>query len=127
MKVFTWFITTAIGVAVASWIVPGIHLTASGPSQELPDKLVPWLLVSLIVGLVSSFVSPIVKILSLPFIILTVGFLLLVINAVMLLFSEWIAHQFDIGFEVDGFWAAFLGALIITVVTWGVNRVVEQD
>ena len=56
-------------------------------------------------GLVSVFVEPVVKLLSLPFIVLTIGLFLLVINALMLMLTAWIAGLLDIGFHVDGFWA----------------------
>jgi putative membrane protein len=63
-------------------------------------------------------VSPVLKFLSIPFIIITLGLFLLLINALMLLFTEWLAGLFDIGFFVDGFWNAVGGAIVITIVTW---------
>ena len=81
----------------------------------------PLLFVALILGLVSTFVEPVVKLLSLPFIILTLGFLLLVINALMLMLTARLAQAFDLGFHVDGFWDALVGALVVTVVGWGVR------
>jgi putative membrane protein len=77
--------------------------------------------VALILGLVSTFVEPVVKLLSLPFIILTLGFLLLVINALMLMLTAWLADVVDIGFHVDGFWNALVGSIIVTIVGWGVR------
>ena len=76
---------------------------------------------ALILGLVSTFIEPVIKLLSLPFIILTLGFLLLVINALMLLLTARLADAFDLGFHVDGFWSALVGAVIVTVVGWGVR------
>ena len=66
----------------------------------------------------ASFVSPILKFLSIPFIIITLGLFLLLINALMLLFTEWLAGLFDIDFYVNGFWTAVGGAIVITIVTW---------
>ena len=60
-------------------------------------------------GLVTSFVEPVVKLLSLPFIILTLGLFLFVINALMLMLTGWLADRLDLGFHVDGFWTAVLG------------------
>ena len=66
-----------------------------------------------------SFVVNVLR--SLPFIILTLGFLLLVINALMLLLTARLADGFDLGFHVDGFWNALVGAVIVTIVGWGVR------
>jgi putative membrane protein len=85
------------------------------------------LLVALILGIVSSFVKPIVTFFSIPFIILTLGLFLLVINALMLMFTAWIAGLFDIGFRVDGFWAAVLGSIVITIVNWAIDVTVLKE
>lgn len=122
MRFVTWLLTYAAGLAVAAWLLDGIWFEGANNGQaELQDKIVPLLLVALILGLVSTFVEPVVKLLSLPFIILTLGFLLLVINALMLMLVAWLADAFDIGFHVDGFWNALVGAVIVTVVGWGVR------
>jgi putative membrane protein len=122
MRFVTWLLTYAAGLAVAAQLLAGIYFDGPDNGQaELQEKIVPLLLVALILGLVSTFVEPVIKLLSLPFIILTLGFLLLVINALMLLLTAWLADAFDLGFHVDGFWNALVGSLIITVVGWGVR------
>ena len=119
----SWLLTYAVALAVAAWVFDGIWFT--GVDQpfraEVEDKWFDWLLVSLILGAISSFVKPILQILSIPFIIITLGLFLLVINACMLLLTGWLAEQFDIGFHVDGFWTAVGGAIVITIVTWVVD------
>jgi putative membrane protein len=72
-------------------------------------------IVGAIFGLISSFVRPVVKLLSLPLIILTLGLMLLVINALMLLLTSKIAESLDQGFHVDGFWTALFGSIIISI------------
>lgn len=122
MRFITWLLTYAAGLFVAAWLLDGISFAGARSGQaELQDKVVPVLLVALILGLVSTFVEPVIKLLSLPFIILTLGFLLLVINALMLMLTARLADAFDIGFTVDGFWTAVVGSLVITVVGWGVR------
>jgi putative membrane protein len=122
MRFLTWLLTYAAGLSVAAWLLDGISFAGARSGQaELQDKVVPVLLVALILGLVSTFIEPVIKLLSLPFIILTLGFLLLVINALMLLLTARLADAFDIGFTVDGFWTAVVGSLVITVVGWGVR------
>jgi putative membrane protein len=76
------------------------------------------LLVALVFGLLNASIRPLLKLLSLPIIILTLGLFIFVINALMLLLTGWVSRQLDLGFYVNGFWDAFLGGLIISVVSF---------
>lgn len=128
MRLVIWLGTNAVALAVAAWLIDGISFDGPTSGQaEWQEKIVPLLVVALIMGLVSAFVEPVVTFLSIPFIILTLGLFLLVINALMLMLTGWIADQVGLGFHVEGFWAAVLGAIVITIVTWAVNAVVEND
>jgi len=125
VRFLTWLVTTAIALAAAAWLVDGIYFT--GPTsgiEELQHKLVPLLLVSLIMGAVSALVKPVLTFLSIPFIIITLGLFLLVINAGMLMLTGWLAEELGLGFRVTGFWPAVGGAIVITVVTWLVDRLI---
>ena len=82
---------------------------------------------ALILGVVTSFVKPILTILSIPFIIVTLGLFLLVINAAMLRLTSWLAGELDIGFRVTGWWPAIGGAIVITLTTWVVDGVLGED
>ncbi|GAB7002643.1 phage holin family protein [Nocardioides sp. AN3] len=127
MRLLGWLVSNAVALAVATWLIDGISFT--GPSTggaEIRHKLLPLIGVAIILGVVSSFVKPILKLLSLPIIILTLGLFLLVLNAAMLLLTGWLAGKLGIGFEVDGFWAAVAGAIIITIVTWLVDKVLDR-
>jgi putative membrane protein len=128
-RILAWLLTNAVALAVAAWLLAGISF--DGPtsplSEEVQEKLVPLLLVAAIMGAVSVFVEPVVKLLSLPFIVLTIGLFLLVINALMLMLTAWIAGLLGIGFHVDGFWAALLGSIIITLVTGFIDVTVLDD
>ena len=129
MKSFLrWLATTAIGVAIAAWLLDGIRF--NGPihgEAELKHKIVPLLLVSLILGLINSFVRPVLTFFSIPFIIVTLGLFLLVINAAMLKLTSWLADQLGIGFHVRGFWPAVGGAIVITLAGWAVDTIVGDD
>ena len=114
MKFVLWVAINALALAAATWLLDGIRVTG----DDTTDQAFTLVLVALVFGVVNAVVAPIVKLLSLPFIVLTLGLLLLVINALMLLLTEWISQQFGLGFRVDGFWTAVLGAIIITVTTW---------
>ena len=128
MRFVTWLLSTAAAVAVATWLLDGIYFT--GPStgwDEVKHKIVPLLVVSLILGVVSAFVKPVVTFFSIPFILLTLGLFLLVINALMLMLTAWIAGALGLGFHVDGFWNALWGSLIITFVNWFIDLSVLRD
>ena len=127
IRFLSWLATTAVAVAAAALLIDGIYFNGPVHGQdELQHKLVPLLLVSLILGVVTSFVKPLLTILSIPLIVVTFGLFLLVINAAMLKFTSWLADKLDIGFHVEGFWPAVGGAIVITVVTWIVDGVIGE-
>jgi putative membrane protein len=128
VRFVTWLLSTAAALAVATWLIDGIYFT--GPTSgmaEVRHKLLPLLLVALILGVVSSFVKPVVTFFSIPFIVLTIGLFLLVINALMLMLTAWIAGGVGIGFHVDGFWTALWGSIVITVVNWFIDIAILRD
>jgi len=109
---------------LAAVIVPGIHLGEEGSATQ---TFITVLVVALIFGIVNTFLKPLVKLLSLPVIVLTLGLFLLVINALMLELTSWLAGVFGLSFHVDNFfWDAILGALIITVVASILNAIVPD-
>lgn len=114
MKFFIGVLVNAGALAAATWLLGGITLT----DRTRADQLVTLVLVALIFGVVNTVVRPVVKTLSFPFIILTLGLLIFVINALMLLLTSWICDKLGIGFHVDGFWTAVVGAIIVMVATW---------
>jgi putative membrane protein len=125
MKIIVWLVANTLAVWAAAWLVPGISFTGGGGIEEYWPTL---LAVGVILGVVSSFVKPVVTLLSLPFVILTLGLFLWVINALMLLLTAWLAEQLDLRFRVDDFfWSALLGALVISVVDWVVAGVLDRD
>jgi len=97
-------VIAALGLWLATRWVNGIFI-------DTPGTLV---LGGLLLGVVNAVVRPIAIILTLPFTILTIGFFLLVINAGML----WLVAAMLPGFHVNGFWAAFLAALIVSITGW---------
>ena len=83
-----------------------------------------FLLVALAFSLLNTYVRPILRILTLPISVMTLGIFLLVINAAMLLLTSAISDQLALGFHVDGFGAAFLGAIVVAVVGWILSLVI---
>lgn len=100
-------LVNAVSLAVAVKIINGIEFTGQWWMM---------LIIALIFGFVNAVIKPIVKIFSFPFIILTLGFFALVINALMLMLTAWLSKGFELGLYVRGFWPAFKGALVISIV-----------
>src|SRR6266516_2403487 len=101
--IFRWGITM-IAVMVASSIIHGIRY----------DTVAALIGAALLLGLLNAFVRPFLLILSAPLILLTLGLFILVVNGLML----FVVPGIVIGFHVDGFWSAFWGAIVISVVSW---------
>jgi len=112
----------ALALAVATLVLDGITLTADTDGQRAATLVV----VALVFGAVNTVVRPVVAILSIPFIIVTLGLLLLVINGLMLLLTSWLSTQLGLGFHVDGLWTAILGAVIVAVTTWVLELVLPS-
>lgn len=84
-------------------------------------------IVAFIFGLVNAIIRPILKLLTCPLILLTLGLFTLVVNALMLWLTAWISsNAFALSFHVNGFWAAFLGALVVSIVSFVLNMVVRE-
>lgn len=115
---FRWAIS-AFSIFVAVWLVPGITVEQDG--------WVLYAVMAVILGLVNAVIRPFLKLLTCPLIILTLGLFTLVINGLTLWLSAAIANSvFAVGFFVDGFWSAFLGALIISIVSVLLNAFVKD-
>jgi putative membrane protein len=102
-----WLIIT-VAILLASTILPGIHV----------DSLKTAIIAAAILGVLNAFLRPVLLILTLPLTVLTLGIFAFVLNAFMLLLVAYFVPEF----KVDGFFTAFLGALIISVVSWIANR-----
>lgn len=105
-----WLVST-LAVLVATYLVKGIHY------EKWPDLLIS----TLVLGILNSLLRPLLMLLSLPFLVFTLGLFTLVINAVMLLLVSALLGKDH--FQVDGFWSAFWGALVISLVSIVLNSV----
>ena len=114
MRFLIRVLASAAALAVATAVVPGIELqTASTES-----KVLTLLAVALIFGVVNAVLKPIIKTVGCAFYVLTLGLIALVVNALLLWLTSWVAGKLRLPFHITGFWPAFWGALIISVVTW---------
>jgi len=118
MRFLLRFLINAAALWVATQIVPGVE--HAGPWTSL-------LLVALVFGVLNAILRPILKLLTCPLIILTLGLFTFVINAVMLWLTSAVSESFGLGFHVAGFVPAFLGALVVTVVSVLLSVFVRDD
>jgi len=101
-----WLLTT-VAVVVATKLVPGISA----------DGWFALVAAALFLGIVNALVRPVVLLLSLPFILVTLGLFILVVNALLF----WLVAGVVPGFQVDGFWNAFFGAIVVSLVNWALS------
>jgi putative membrane protein len=111
MRFLFRLVVNVLALGLAVWLFDGITLTGENDT----DRFLQLLVVGVIFGLVTSFIRPIVNIVSIPLIVLTLGLMLLVVNALMLMLTSWIAGKLDLGFHVDGFWVALGGSIVISL------------
>ena len=106
-------LVTALALWIATALVDGIKVEGG---STLANTLT-LLAVAVIFGLVNAILKPLIKIFGCFFYIITLGLIALVVNALLFLLVNWIADLLDLPFEVDGFWAAFWGALVVSIVS----------
>ncbi len=120
-RIVTAVVVNAGAVAAAAWLFAGIRIGGATTT----DRVVTLLVVAGILGAVNAIVAPVIKFLALPFIVLTLGLLLLVINAGMLLLAAKIADAVGVAFHVRGFWTAVGGALVVSLVSWALELALD--
>jgi putative membrane protein len=118
MHVLLRLLINAAALWVATRLVSGISYTGDG---------VTLFGVALVFGVLNVLIRPVLFLLSLPFLILTLGLFTLVLNAVMLLITSAASDALGLGFRVDGFWSAFLGGLVVSVVSFALSMFVSSD
>src|SRR5512138_735544 len=109
-------LVNAAALWVATRVVSGVSFTGGA---------LPMLGVALVFGIVNAILRPIAIILTFPILIVTLGLFTLVINGVMLLLTSSLSNTLGLGFHVSGFWSAFWGALVVTVVSWALSLLIS--
>ena len=103
------WIFLAFVIMLTAWLIPGISISGFGAA----------LVVVLVMGLVNVLIRPIVKLISLPLNVLTLGIFSLIINTLLFM----LVAKFSPGFEISGFWSGFFGAIVLSVLTPLVDKV----
>ena len=120
MKLLVRWVISALALFAAAWLVPGIRVEG--------NAWVIYAVMAVILGLVNAIIRPLLKLLTCPLILLTLGLFILVINGITLRLASAIAvNWFGVGFYVNGFWPALLGALIVSIVTVILSALVRED
>jgi putative membrane protein len=109
VKFITNIIITTLAVIITAWLLPGVKV----------DNVITAILVAIVLAFLNTVVKPILTILTIPITFFTLGFFLLVINALMIILADKLID----GFDVDGFWRALLFSLILSLTTSILNMV----
>ncbi|GAA1347367.1 phage holin family protein [Arthrobacter roseus] len=119
LRFIVQIVVNALALWVAARLLPGISWeSTAGDGDQRVHTLLGFLVIGLIFGLVNAIVRPVVKLLSLPLTILTLGLFTIIINAAMLMLTAWITEFTPVQFTIDSFfWTAILGALIISLIS----------
>jgi putative membrane protein len=117
-------VCSALAVWLATLIIPGIEVSA----DSIWGTIGTLLLVALIFGVVNAVIKPIVKLVGCGLYVLTLGLIALVVNGLLFWLVSGIAGLLSIPFRVDDFWpGAVLGALLVSIVSWGLGLVVKDN
>ena len=102
-----------IAIVVAAWFIPGVQLAG----------IVPALIAGVLLGFVNALIRPILLLLTLPFTLLTLGLFIFVVNAICFALTAALVP----GFEISGFFAAFFGAIVVSLVSWVLNAILADE
>ena len=116
--IIRWLITSA-SLFAAAYLVPGIRV-------EDQNAWKVFIIMALILGLVNALLRPILGVMSIPLIIMTLGVFMLIINGISFMVAARIAESMGVGFYVDNFWSAFLGSVIVSVVSMILNGIFKD-
>ena len=120
-KLIIRWIIIVIALFATEWLIDGIYVIGT-------DGWIAFSVMAVVLGLINAIIRPILKFFSCGCIVLTLGLFILVINAFTLWLSSWIAvNVLNVGFIVDGLWAAFLGALVVSIVSFVLSLVLVDD
>jgi putative membrane protein len=113
------FLGTAASLWVAVWIVDGF---------EFSGEWWQFLIAAAIMGLANAIAKPILRLFSLPLILLTLGLFLIVVNAIVLQLVVWLSDVWDLGLTSEGFfWETFLASIVVSVVGWIIGAILPDD
>jgi putative membrane protein len=112
----------AVALWITTLIVPGIDLTG----RSAWENVLTVIAVALIFGAVNAVLKPIIHFVGCIFYVFTLGLFALVVNALLFLLTDWFADRLELPFDIDGFWPAFWGALVMGIVSWAISLIISD-
>lgn len=122
MGILVRVVLNAIAVWVATLLVGGVDVTTDSTGK----KVLTLVVVGALLGLVNATIKPVVKLLSLPLVILSLGIFALVVNGLLFWLVAAVSNAAGAPFHVDGFWSGFWGAIVVSIVSWLLSVVVPD-
>ncbi len=116
MRLLVRWLFTSLALAAAAWAVPGIRVEGSVGLLSLAGM-------ALALGLLNATLRPLLTLLGCGFVALTLGIGMLFINGLVF----WVAGELVPGFTVDGYWPAFWGAIVVSVVSWALSILLPDE
>lgn len=107
--IFVRWICFALAIIFTAWVIPGIEVSS----------FLSAMFACVIIALINTFIKPVLKLVTLPINFLTIGIFSLVLNALLLMLAGWITP----GLEVEGFWSAFFGSIVLSLFSIGISRI----
>jgi putative membrane protein len=118
-------VVNAIAIWVATQLLHGVAVTGGSTASS---RVLTYLFIGLLFGIVNAVVKPVVRLLAFPFYLLTLGLFTFVVNAAMLELTAWISSHTRLSLHIDDFWwDAVLAALVVTIVSMLLNAVLPDD
>jgi putative membrane protein len=122
MKILIKIVVTAVALWIATLLISGIQLKTHNTTKEIETLVV----VALIFGIVNAILKPIVKTLGCLAYAITFGLIAIVVNGLLFWLTSWIAGKLSVPFHITGFVPAVLGALVVGIVVWLLDLVLER-
>ena len=107
--IFVRWICFALAIIFTAWVIPGIEVSS----------FLSAMFACVIIALINTFIKPVLKLVTLPINFVTIGIFSLVLNALLLMLAGWITP----GLEVEGFWSAFFGSIVLSLFSIGISRI----
>ena len=113
MKTLIHFVISALAIMVTAYILPGVSI----------DGLFVAFVLAVVLGVINTFLRPVLIMLTLPLTIITLGLFVLIINALLIILASYLVP----GFIVESFWSAFLFGVVLAVVSWVLQKFEPED
>lgn len=123
MKYLLRILITALAVVICAWILPGVNFPELNQASWEFSALLGPIFFALILTLLNTFLKPVLKILTFPITLFTLGLSLLVMNALLILLADWMLDSV----VINGFWWALLFSLVLSLIEWLLEKILGAN